>query len=154
MSSNPQVELPVGPEEALDHVAQATEVWAGDWQSTADTEGEIGLPVMAGLRRGWVEGRIEAQAVGRERTRLTFFEERSDYRLDRAAVAMLVLALGGALSTVVAPFVRALWPLVPVGIVVALASWFFVIARLRNSGPEEFFKLLEDENRLADEREG
>ena len=48
----------------------------------------------------------------------------------------------GALATIFVWWVPALLPVVPLGILLSLAAWFFIIARLRNSGPEEFFEAL------------
>ena len=146
------VELAERPPAVLEHLEQAAETWGGGFE-LADTPagegastvvGRLGLPVMAGLRRGWVIGAVELTPEG-EGTRLVFRVEESAYRVERGSVAMLVLAAAGAVALLVAPFFPALWRLAPLAVLMALASWFFIVARLRNSGPDEFFGMLAEE---------
>lgn len=125
----------------------ATDSWGGSWQlkssSEQQAEGILALPVLAGLRRGWVEGTVTLQAIGtNNHCRLSFEVTDSNYWLERFSVAMLCLGAAGALITVIGPLFPTLWQFIPVGILLALAAWLFIVARLKNSGPEEFFELL------------
>jgi hypothetical protein len=58
--------------------------------------------------------------------------------------AMVVLLFGGVGGLIVAlwPFFPGLMPLLPVAVVLAIAAWLLVVARLRNSNPEDFLKLV------------
>lgn len=138
------VDVPVTPPEALRGVAQLAEAWGGGWEAEGVSGGKLVLPVMAGLWRGWVGGPLTVEKSG-EGTRVTFQEEESSYRLDIPAVVTLIIAGAGAFTTVIAPFIPRLLALVPVGLFLALGAWLFIVARLKNSGPEEFFADLESE---------
>ncbi len=133
------LELPEDPVTSLNLVAMAAESWGGLWQAEGPHGGRLGLPVMAGLRHGWVAGQLTAEPVG-SGSRLTYRVDKSDYRLQKMPVLILLLAALGAVTMTVALVVPALLGLVPLSIVLCLVAWFFVVARLRNSGPEEFFE--------------
>nr|XP_061808120.1 probable tRNA-dihydrouridine synthase [Nerophis lumbriciformis] len=134
-------EIELAPAETLLRVAAAAETWGGLWQPEGELNGRLGLPATAGLRRGWVAGplTIEPHDGG---SRLQMTVENSELRVNPMAFLFLLLAAFGALTVVFSPLVPALRPLLPLGIVVALVAWFVIIARLRNSGPEEFFASL------------
>ncbi len=134
-----RLELPKPAAAALGLLAENAEAWGGRWQAEGREGGRLGLPVVAGLRRGWVAGPVKVEAAGRG-SRLSFRVEQSDYRLQKASVFTLVLAGCGALVTLIAPFFPALLALVPIGILLCIAAWLFIVARLSNSGPEEFFE--------------
>ena len=133
---------------ALKLVARQAELWGADWQSVDGTSGKIGLPITAGLRRGWVEGTVRSESLGSERSRLSFEPEHEEYRIDRGSVMILVAAAFGCLITMVAMFIPKILPLLPVGILLAFGGYLVVIARLRNSGPEEFFESVVDDHGL------
>lgn len=143
------LELDEKPRAAQRLLAEAAEDWGGAWQARG-RGGRLRLPVMAGLRRGWVAGEVTVEEAG-DGSRLRLRVEESMYRVDRASVAVLLLAAGGALVTVLLPLFPQLIRLVPVGIVLAVGAWLFIVARLRNSGPEEFFQDLAE--RSAAERQ-
>lgn len=145
-----EVDLPAGPREALQHLAKTAEMWGAQWKPDGESGGHLEIPVMAGLRRGWVLGRVEVteQTTG---SRLVFFEEDSVYRVQMAAVFILLLAACGALTTLIAPIFPRLLGLVPMSMMLCIGAWFFVVARLRNSGPEEFFEELSGEQPEAAE---
>lgn len=134
-----RVELAEDPVTSLNLVAMAAEAWGGLWQAEGRGRGRLGLPVVAGLRRGWVAGQLTVEATDTG-SLLTYRVDKSDYQIQKPAVLMLALAGLGALTALVAPFVPALLGLVPIGVLLGVAAWFLVIARLRNSGPEEFFE--------------
>lgn len=138
-------ELPCKPGEACSVVAREAEAWGGEWKPEGKDGGLLTIPVMAGLRYGWVEGRLKAERSSQGGSRLTFRVERSRYRVQRSSALVLAFAAAGALAVLFAPFFPPLWPLVPIGFVLALAAWFFIVSHLRNSGPEEFFETLSEE---------
>jgi len=104
--------------------------------------------VIAGLRRGWVAGQLTVERAG-DGSRLTYRVDQGEYKVQKSAAVILLVAALGAAVTIVAPLFPALLRLVPISIVLCLMAWFFVVARLRNSGPEEFFEDLARE--LGDE---
>ncbi|MCP4659400.1 MAG: hypothetical protein GY856_28655 [bacterium] len=136
-----RIELSEDPAGCLRLVSRAAEDWGARWQVEGGDGGRLELPVVAGVHRGWLVGRVTVEGLA-EGSRLTFRVEESIYGVQTTTVTVLVLAACGALATVVAPFVPSLLPLVPLGIMLSVGAWFFVIARLRNSGPEEFLEAL------------
>ena len=147
------VELPCPPGEALRAVVAA----AGDWgaeleplgaanaagNAAAGQAGRLSLPVVAGLRRGVLSGPLAIEANGGG-SRVIFRPETQDYYLETSAVAVLVMAAGGALLTVAWPLVPKLLPAAPFGAVLALSGWFLVLTRLRAKGPAEFLQSVKD----------
>ena len=142
-----RVELDEHPAAALDLLARSAENWGALWQEEEGHRGRLGMPVSAGIRQGWVAGPVEARALDSEpgRCRLIFTTEVGEYRVDRAAVMVLLIAGFAGILTLLAPFFPKLWPFVPLGFVLGLAAWLMVVARLRNSGPEDFLRSLADE---------
>ncbi|MEL7061397.1 MAG: hypothetical protein AAGN46_15345 [Acidobacteriota bacterium] len=124
-------------------LGEEAERWGGE---LAEVDGalRLTLPVIAGLRRGWVSGTLalDPSPTDGGSTEIGFVVDQSDYIVDRATVVFLAFAAFGALTTLLAPFFPRLVPLLPAGIFLALGGWLFVVARLRNSGPEEFFDAL------------
>lgn len=132
-----------GPAEVLRRVGETAEQWVGEWQPAPGSEGgRLGLPVTAGLKRGWLAGELEVVEQGRG-SRLLFKVDRGELRADRASVLVLSVGAAGGLVTIVAPFFPALWPLVPIGLLLGFSAWFMVVARLRTAGPAEFFAQVE-----------
>ena len=144
------LELAEDPVTSLNLVAMAAEGWGGLWQADGQRGGRLGLPVMAGLRRGWVAGELTVEPAG-DGSRLTYKIDKSEYKVQRAPFMMLVVAALGAVVITIAPLFPVLLRLVPLGIVLCLIAWFFVVARLRNSGPEEFFEDLARESSHTEE---
>lgn len=132
------VELPLRPDAALGAVARAADDWGAEYTPEGWTGGRLVLPVVAGLRRGLVTARVTAAPAGDDGTRLVLAVEEAVYRLHLASIVLLLLALAGAVTTVVWPFFPRLLAIAPLGLALALAAWLLVIARLANSGPEEF----------------
>src|SRR6185369_11818974 len=121
---------------ALAAVASTVEDWSGEWTATGDG-GELRLPVEAGLRRGFVRGHVTATAAnGGSELALQIVEAR--WWVHRIAVALLLGAAIPATAGVLWPFVPAVAPLVPLGLVLGVASWLAILARLRHRGPAEF----------------
>ncbi len=94
---------------------------------------------MAGLRRGSVTGELEI-AASPAGARIAFRPEASEYRLQNAAVGILVMAALGAVPVLLWPLFPALLPLASIGIVLGLSAWFLVLSRLHTSGPAEFLE--------------
>ncbi len=114
------------------------EMWGAQWQPSGRHGGQLALPVRAGLRRGLVEGPIDVESEGKS-TRVRFTVAAQVFRVQYSAFFLLTLGAVGGILTVAAPLVPALWPLMPVGIILAVAAWLLIVSRLHNSGPEEFF---------------
>lgn len=138
--SEHRFELPAtDPRTALRRVGETADSWGASWKTHGDHGLWLRLPVTAGVRHGWVAGEVEVE-TGDGGSQLVYRVDESDYRLDRATVFTLVLAALGALVSVIGPFFPGLLRLMPIGIMVTVAAWLFIVGRLRNSGPEEFFE--------------
>jgi len=126
---------------ALAAVTSTVEDWGGEWIAAGDG-GELRLPVEAGLRRGFVRGRVAVTgaSAGCELA-LEIVEER--WWVHRVAVALLIGAAVPATAGVLWPFFPAVAPLVPLGLVLGAAAWLAILARLRHRGPAEFMAELE-----------
>ena len=151
-------------------VRRAAEAWGAEWDSegAAGLAGHLRLPVTAGLRHGWVEGRLRVEPLrdlepegegpaqpADPASHVTFEPERSFYYLNATAVVLLGIAGLGALLTLIWPFFPRhpeIAQIAPLGAVLALAGWFLVVSRLETRGPEEFLTLVEMEA-LPDEAE-
>lgn len=131
---------------------------AGSWDAKLIEDGDgaprLALAVLAGARAGWVGGSITVEAMGNDKTdddktdgrsRVVFRVEESEYRLVRESAFFLTLAGLGAAVLLVAPFWRPLHGLLPFAIFATLGGWLFLVARMRNSGPEEFLDALVEE---------
>lgn len=147
--SEHHVDLTRDPSGSLDLLSEEATSWGGSWRREGQG-GRLELPVLAGLRRGRVEGRITVAHTGAG-SRLTFRVEKSRYRLEKTSVAVLAVAAFGALLFLLAPFVPRLLPAMPLGFLLTVAAWLFIVAGLRNSGPEEFFESLARDNGEAEE---
>jgi hypothetical protein len=143
-----RVELATTPARALADLARVAEEQGGSFESAGASGGRLRIPVVAGLRRGWVSGTVTAIS-GAGTTTLSFRGEESAYHLQRSSVAVLVLGALGGLAFLVAPLVPALVPALPLAAMLAFASWLFVVAGLRNSGPEELLASLTEPDEPA-----
>jgi hypothetical protein len=133
-------EVPADPGEAVAAVGRAAEDWGAEWEPRG-LGGTLVLPVLHGLRRGWVRGEVTVSAAGGG-ARVAFLPGEHHEHLHTTAVGILVLAAAGAVLTVLWPFVPALLPVAPFGALLALGGWFLVVSRLRTSGPEDFLALV------------
>jgi uncharacterized membrane protein len=93
-----------------------------------------------------VAGQLTVEPTG-DGSRLTYRVDASEYRVQRSAALTLLVAGLAAIVITIAPLFPVLLRLLPIAIVLCLMAWFFVVARLRNSGPEEFFEELARESR-------
>ena len=130
------MELPCPPAEAMRAVVSAAEEWGAVLEPSGGPGG-LRLPVVAGLRRGWITGPLAVEAAG-QGSRVTFRPAAQDYHLEASAVAVLVMAAAGALLTVAWPLFPGLLPGAPFGAVLAVAGWLLIASRLRAEGPAEF----------------
>lgn len=132
-----EVSIAASADESMARLEQLAGIWNGDFAREGSARGRLTLPVRAGVRRGFVHGPVSLR--GSSPCRLRFdVEDRLD-RVQYAAFLFLLLgALGGALTLLI-PWVPRLLPLLPVGVILAVGAWLFIVARLTNSGPEEFF---------------
>ena len=146
---------------ALAAAQQVAKDWGIEWppaeklpttertgQEREDQGFQLAVPAIAGLRRGEVTGRlhIEPAQAGQlpAKVRLRFQVEEEHYEVQRIQVAMLLSALLGCLIVLLWPFVPTLTPLVPVSVLIGLAAWFLVVARLANSGTTEFLEAVSE----------
>ena len=136
----------MGREAALAAVAKAAEAWGARWDAGSQA---LRLPVLAGIRRGVVRGRL-IPAGDDGATHLRLAVESSEWHVQTAAVVILAVSAVGALLTVVWPFFPGLLPVAPFGALLALGGWFLVVSRLQSSGPEEFLELV---SKLAEDGE-
>lgn len=130
------LELAVRPDAALSAVRRAAEDWGAELE-----KGRLHLPVVLGLKRGVVSGPLRVEAT-EEGARVVFQQEESHLYVQRASVFVLLVAIVGALATVLWPFFPELLPLSPFGAILALGGWFLVLSRLRTSGPDEFLLMV------------
>lgn len=133
------IELAHPPEAARAALERAAGLWGAELEPRGADRFHLRLAAAAGLRRGWETGEvaIEPAATG---ALVSFRPEASEYRLQTAPVGILVLAALGGIAAVLWPFVPALTPLAPIGVVLGLAAWFLVLSRLHTSGPAEFLE--------------
>lgn len=127
-----------------DALARAAEAWGAEWQGDAALlpakpgGGRLVLPVVFGLRRGVLVGRVDFEPAG-DGTRLVWQLEESHLELQRASVAVLALTVLVLLPALAWPFNLKLLALLPFAAVMGLLAWWLVVSRLETSGPEEFF---------------
>lgn len=140
MTSLPDRHLRRSPEQVLGAVREAAELWGGHWQRQG-RGGRLALPVVRGLRRGVVEGRLTAEPSG-DGTTLRLEIVSRHYRLNRAAVTILILGGLGGLTTVLWPFFPGLLRFAPAGAVLAVAAWLLVSSRLRTGDEADFLALV------------
>jgi hypothetical protein len=134
---------------ALEALAEAAEAWGAAW-TREGTGGDLALPFLAGLHRGWLRVRVStepaaspAEAPGADRTTVRLdVTERHEGVHWPGVVVLLISAAGGALVALW-PFFPRLLPLAPFGAILALGGWFLIVSRLRSSGPGEFLELVE-----------
>ncbi len=142
-------ELPPGtkPAEVFRILAELAKEWGGEWEVQGSQQAQLTLPVCAGLRRGWVRGRLRLESAGEtgdEASSLRFSIDESHYFVDRAAIFLLSLSGAGGLLTMAWPLFAHRYPqvlsLVPMAVLLALGGWFLVVSRLQQAGPENFLE--------------
>ena len=126
--------------ELPDALAEAAKAWGAEWSADESDRdgGQLVLPVVFGLRRGFLVGRVDFAPEG-DGVRLTWQLEESHLEVQRASVAVLLLAVCALLPALAWPFQPRLLALLPFAAVMGLLAWWLVVSRLETSGPEEFF---------------
>ncbi len=137
MAASTSWELPHDPAHSVRLLASAAADWDATWQADGPLSGRLRLPVLAGIRRGQIYGRVTLSAEAKG-SRLTFHPEEQTFEVLKPQLVLLILAALGGLTLMAAPLFPVLVPLVPLSLLLVLGAWF-VVANLRNSGPEEFF---------------
>jgi len=135
-----EIEVGLDPEAASAAVARAAEDWGAEWTPERGG-GRLVLPVVFGLRRGVAVGRVDI-APDSGGSRLTWRLESSELELHHAAVGLLTLSAVVLVAASAWPFHPPLLALMPFAAVVGLLAWWLVVSRLRNSGPEDFLRLV------------
>lgn len=136
METQHRVEIEADVPLALEAVADAAEMWGGDWERQGEG-GRLTIPVSAGVRHGHVSGQISTRPQGRV-SEVVLHVESVHYQLHWPSLAVLLFGAVGGLLIVVAPFFPPLFPLVPAGVILSLAAWFLVVARMKSRGSPEF----------------
>lgn len=144
-----QIELDRPAEASLAAVASVAAEWGAQWEPDG-WGGRLTLPVVAGLRRGHLTGRIHARAHGAS-TDLSLDIDSEQLTVNRPAVAVLAGGGAGGLAVALWPFWPPLLGLVPLGAVLALSAWFLVNSRLRHAGVEDFLEQIAEEARQPEE---
>lgn len=144
-----QIELDLPTEASLAAVAGVAAEWGAQWEPDG-WGGRLTLPVVAGLRRGHLTGRIHTRARGAG-TDLSLDIDAEQLTVNRPAVAVLASGGAGGLAVALWPFWPPLLALAPLGAVLALSAWFLVTSRLRHAGVEDFLQQIADEARQPDE---
>jgi hypothetical protein len=116
----------------------AAEIWGAGWDGEAGT---LELPLMAGMFHGHLSGTITLEEISAGETRLHLETRERIYRLRVNVAVVLLMSLLGAVLALVWPFVPALLPLAPIGVILALSGWFLVLSRLVTNSPEDFLDL-------------
>lgn len=146
----PNIDLRLQIPASLKLLKGLAETWGGGWKGEGLSGGRLVIPVLAGLRRGYVGFAVSADGSA-QGTRLQFVEEESDLTVHKPTLVILLIAAAAALTCLLVPFVPRLLPLLPPSIVISLATWMFIVARLRNSGLDEFLADLKDEATEGDD---
>ncbi len=125
-------------------LATAADAWGAEWSGDSSRDrsnpsgGRLVLPVVFGLRRGVLVGRVDFEPAG-DGARIAWQLEESHLEVQRASVGVLGLAVLALLPALAWPFQPRLLALLPFAAVMGLLAWWLVLSRLENSGPEEFF---------------
>lgn len=125
-------------------LTQAADAWGAEWSAdearlpASPSGGRLVLPVVFGLRRGVLVGRVDFAPAG-DGVRLVWQLEESHLELQRASVAILAFTVLALVPALAWPFNLKLFALLPFAAVMGLLAWWLVLSRLETSGPEEFF---------------
>ncbi len=135
--------LALSPTELAARIDALADDWGGRWEGDA-TGGTLEIPVVFGLRRGALAGRVDIEANGKAGSRVIWRLIESRLEVHRAAVAVLSFAAVPSLALLAWPFWPGLLALAPLALVLGFLAWWLVVSRLRSSGPEEFLAALSE----------
>jgi len=138
------LDLDVAPGAALVALGETAEAWGAEWERQGQG-GKLVLPVLAGLRRGYLLAKVTVDEKRGDRAgaHIDLTVEKAELHIHRQAVAILLVAATASIATVLWPFFPALLPLAAPATVIALGAWFLIVSRLKTSGPEDFLKAVE-----------
>ncbi len=137
------IDLDLPPHAARAALAAAAEAWNAEWLPD-ERGGQLGLPLVYGLRRGVAIGQVELVRLGDERTRVTWTFETQELAVHRQSVAVLLFAALPLVASLAWPLYPPLLALAPFGAVTGFLAWWLVVSRLRSYGPAEFFSALRE----------
>ncbi len=116
--------------------AEIARDWGGEVLSQSTGRLELAMPVAAGLRLGQVRLLVSVPSSG---GRVDWEITSEDWRLHRQATVVLTLGAIGSLAAAAWPFFPSLLPFASIGVVLALAAWLLVSARVSYRGVEQFW---------------
>ena len=140
MTDRHQLDIDLSPEEALEALSRASEMWGARWERQHQG-GRLELPVLAGLKHGLLIGRVDVEPIA-DGSKVVFQIDDARYHLHRSALAILVIGAAGGIAATLWPFFPALLGVAPLAVVVAIGAWILVASRLRTSTVDDFFELL------------
>ena len=133
-------EIGRAPHWVFEKMVELADRWGGSFDPR---KGRLELPVTAGLRHGRVAAEVEALAR-HDGAKLRLKVVESEYQVDRGSTFALAVAAVAAIASLALPFFPHYWPLLPPALMIAVAGWLFIVARLRTSGVEDFLAELGD----------
>jgi hypothetical protein len=142
LSSTETLDSASGCDATLEHLSSAADEWGAGW-TREGLGGRLELPVTAGVRSGVLTCSVVAEQRP-EGCRLVLSVESESYRLNTAAVFILLVGGLGAVAATLWPFFPQLLSVAPLAVVLALCAWFLVAARVRTSTASEFLELVGD----------
>lgn len=134
-------EFPLSLGQAQEAISLAAEAWGAEWVPDSPRSGQLRLPILAGLRRGVLYGRLSLTPIPTG-CRVSWELERSDLRIHRPSFSLLALTAAFVLPVSAWPLYPPLLGLLPLAGVMGFLAWFLVLSRLQSSGPEEFFSTI------------
>ncbi len=130
--------------EAGHALAAAAHAWGAEWKPEGPMGGQLHLPAVAGLRRGFLHGRVALTPLTKG-CRVSWKLERAELEVHRPTVTLLTATAVVVIPVSAWPFYPPLLGLLPLAGAMAFLAWFLVLSRLQSSGPEEFFAALAEE---------
>lgn len=121
---------------------RVAEEWGTEVPPGSGGRMEFVLPLAAGIRIGTADLRVRVPSAG---GRVEWEVLSSEFRTHRSAVVVLSLGAIGGLALVAWPFFPRLQPLAPLGVVLAIAAWLLVSARVKYRGLSQFWDEVAEE---------
>lgn len=132
------LDLDAPPGTVLAALGRAAEGWGASW-TRSGSGGRLELPVLAGLRRGFLTAQVEVEPRD-DGTHVVLRVEEVFLRVHRPAVVMLLVAALGGMVLMLWPFFPGLLVFAVPATAVGLGAWFLIVSRLQTSGPEHFLE--------------